>query len=168
MQSGEKKEDQGVPASPSLSHPSGAEPVPVSGKAGIANADALLALAERVEKAAGPDRELEVVIHEAVTTFPARRAGVGWPDENALVVPAFPGWVLLPAYTASLDAAMSLLPEGWGGNVNWPIGRNHGPYEANLGSPQMSPAFVTVVGKLPAVALTAAALRALAHEPRNG
>lgn len=31
--------DKGVPASPSLSRPSGAEPVPVSGKAGIANAD---------------------------------------------------------------------------------------------------------------------------------
>jgi hypothetical protein len=32
------RKDMGVAASPPLSHPSGAEPVPVSGKAGIANA----------------------------------------------------------------------------------------------------------------------------------
>lgn len=75
------------------------------------NKDELLKLAERAEQASGPDRELDALIHEAVTTFPPRRAGVGWPDENALVVPAFPGWELLPAYTASADAALSLLPK---------------------------------------------------------
>ena len=50
----------------------------------------LLALAERVEAATGPDRELDAGVHEASTSFPPRIGGVGWP-EGALVVPTFPG-----------------------------------------------------------------------------
>jgi hypothetical protein len=69
-------------------------------------------LAVRCEQATGPDRELDVAIHTTVTSFEPRRAGVGWP-KGALIVPAFPGWQVLPAYTASLGAAMTLVPEGW-------------------------------------------------------
>jgi hypothetical protein len=50
---------------------------------------ALLQLAERCEKAAGPDRKLDVAIYKAI-------------PELLLEV---------PAYTASLDAAMQLVPE---------------------------------------------------------
>lgn len=140
-------------------------------------ARAMLELAERCENASGPDWELDAAIHEAVTTFPPRRAGVGWPNENALVVPAFPGWVLLPAYTASLDAAMGLVPEGW--RVSrweeaWRIGRWHAQV-----APRPSAALLErfddgrTIGwetadteqtgaATPALALTAACLRALA------
>jgi hypothetical protein len=55
--------------------------------------------------------ELDIAIHTTVATFEPRIGGMGWP-KGALIVPAFPGWKLLPAYTASLDAAMTLVPEG--------------------------------------------------------
>jgi hypothetical protein len=56
----------------------------------------LLALAERCEQAAGPDRELDFAI----------AAGVGWPDSPNLHQHA-------RRYTESLDAAVTLVPEGW-------------------------------------------------------
>ena len=52
----------------------------------------MLALADRCEKASGPDRDLERLIWSAVGS-PAIRP--------------------IPVYTASLDAAMSLVPDGW-------------------------------------------------------
>lgn len=79
----------------------------------------LLELAERCERAEGPDRNLDAVIHKAVTTFDARRAGPGWPDENAPVVPAFPGWRPLPDYTASIDAALTLVPDEHAVDLTW-------------------------------------------------
>ena len=78
-----------------------------------------LRLSTRIEQASSGSRELDAEIHEAVTSFPARRAGPGWADENALVVPVFPGWDILPAYTTSLDAAMKLVPEGMAWSIGW-------------------------------------------------
>lgn len=117
----------------------------------------LLKLAERCEAATGPDRELDGAVHTAVTGFEPRRGGIGWPD-NALVVPGFPGWVPLPAYTASIDAAMSLVPSGMefgcgskddsGSAWAW-VGKFHGPLNIEEGEPTSA-----------ALALCAAALRA--------
>ncbi len=56
----------------------------------------LLALAERCEQAAGPDRELDFAI----------AAGVGWPDSPNLHQHA-------RRYTESLDAAVTLVLEKW-------------------------------------------------------
>lgn len=55
----------------------------------------LLALAERCEQATGPDREIELAIEDAIKgpVKPPYRRG------------------FCPAYTASLDAAMSLVPD---------------------------------------------------------
>jgi hypothetical protein len=53
----------------------------------------LIALAERCEQAAGPDRELDFAI----------AAGVGWPDSPNLHQHA-------RRYTESLDAAVTLYP----------------------------------------------------------
>jgi predicted ArsR family transcriptional regulator len=53
----------------------------------------LLELAERCEAAAGPDRALEMHIYETI----GGEGSQHWAAE----------------YTASLDAAMSLVPEGW-------------------------------------------------------
>jgi len=65
----------------------------------------LLALAERCEHTAGPDRELDSAI----------AAGLGWPD-GRYSPPILPfERVRLPRhYTASLDAALTLVPEGCG------------------------------------------------------
>lgn len=54
----------------------------------------LLALAERCEKATGPDRALDYDIAHIVTR-------------------AHMATGLAPAYTGSIDAAMTLVPEGW-------------------------------------------------------
>lgn len=67
-------------------------------------------LADRCEHATGPDRELDVAIVEA---FGWRRKGGFWSGEywerrNERL------WFLqIPKLTGSLDAAMSLVPEGW-------------------------------------------------------
>ena len=57
--------------------------------------DALTELAERCEKATGPDRELDLAIYD-------------WLRENAGHLPSLSP----PLFTASLDAAMTLVPEG--------------------------------------------------------
>lgn len=51
-------------------------------------------LVQRVEDASGPDRELDARVHQAL----------GYRDQQ---------WAEAPEYTASLDAAMSLVPKGW-------------------------------------------------------
>jgi hypothetical protein len=65
--------------------------------------DILLALADRAEKARGPDRELDGLI------FDTTPIGELWRKAVAPVV-GYPGD--LPAYTASIDAAMKLVPKG--------------------------------------------------------
>jgi hypothetical protein len=115
----------------------------------------LLALADRCEQAAGPDRELDVAIARALDWKPLYRDDYSkwWPpaaveDSRArkrsiLHHPTQP----LPAFTASLDAAVTLVPEGYG----WMVMKN-----------------VAKVGRwpkraaTPALALCAAALRARA------
>jgi hypothetical protein len=84
----------------------------------------LLALAERCEAATGPDRELDIAICVAIdwryddweegertAREMAARHGMAW-----LVSRSVEGynstWRHLPRYTASLDAAMTLVPEG--------------------------------------------------------
>ena len=74
-------------------------------------------LPARVEAATGPDRRLdaETAAHAGLRTLtPEERRGrlaVGW-DVNVLVDDQR-GIVKLPAYTASLDAALTLVPEGF-------------------------------------------------------
>lgn len=82
------------------------------------NRDELIALAERCEAATGPDRALDATIvatvrigteHEWAYKHPA------WISDSSGRVhlekngPSFSA----AAYTASLDAAMTLVPEGW-------------------------------------------------------
>lgn len=70
--------------------------------------DELLVLAERCEKAEGPDRELDIAMLPLVGL---RFVDEGHPigqvcyDRNNHGVP-------MPRFTASLDAAMTLVPEG--------------------------------------------------------
>jgi len=99
----------------------------------------LLALAERCEQAAGPDRELDARIYILITGGSADDADYAATDPDVTCNP--------PPYTASLDAAVTLVPEGCG----WMV---------------MSSAAKVGVwpshGATPALALCAAALRARA------
>ena len=114
----------------------------------------LLELAERVEAAAGPDLDLDLAIGEAVGSWPAG-----------------PGTFKLPKrYSRSLDAAMTLVPEGWlvkhlsqlDFDEGWqcqmmrPIGYS-GPSSIIMADYCRSAAF----------ALTAAALRAIASQEKG-
>ena len=88
----------------------------------------LMELADRLEKATGPDRELEWQVFRAIrypdhllNKDPANwhittRGSVTEPVRSV----AFEGFNQAPRYTASLDAAMTLVPEGWA----YKIGRN--------------------------------------------
>lgn len=105
----------------------------------------LRALADRVEQATGPDRELDVDIEHAR----------GWPDAQ---------WTSdARRYTASLDAAVTLVPTGasptFGQNVHhryWGASINRLTPDGEVESVAWGQAHQ------PALALTAAALRALA------
>lgn len=108
----------------------------------MTNPTTLLALAERCEQAAGPDRELDFAI----------AAGVGWPDSPNLHQHA-------RRYTESLDAAVTLVPEGWRWFVD-SVGFAHVYKDSIVGASDIK------AGAKPALALCAAALRAraAAHE----
>jgi hypothetical protein len=99
-----------------------------------------LELAERCEAATGPDRELDAEIAQVVGAQPVMICDTG----NVLIYQSF---------TASLDAAMTLVPEG----RRWLLQTlMTGKYRAEAdwnGSGQ---------GSTPALALCAAALRAIA------
>jgi hypothetical protein len=120
----------------------------------------LLDLAEIVERASVPDRRLDFDIWSVVTEptgFPA----LGEPE--ATRTQWFYTWKDhdgFPRYTESVDAAMTLVPEG----IKWKVGWGYsdkGPTLvgwAGVGSPRIYEA------ASPAAALTAACLRAMAKQ----
>lgn len=135
----------------------------------MADRATLLALAERCETATGPDRELDGAIYIAVL-IPAERAGridqnggfVGWWPKDGPYV----GAREVPAYTASLDAALTLVPEGWHWSADsrrFGYVRGRGPQD---GAPD--PEGWARGTATPALALCAAALRALAAQAEGG
>jgi hypothetical protein len=119
-------------------------------------------LAERCEAATGPDRELDI----AILTHPA----FGYRDvfeDGRLFDRGNDGyWSLegdekngpLPSPTASLDAAMTLVPEGW----EWAVGMVEGKRIAGCRQPGPGAPCPEIEAATPALALCAAALRARA------
>jgi hypothetical protein len=101
----------------------------------------LLALAERCEQAAGPDRELDFAI----------AAGAGWPDSPNLHQHA-------RRYTESLDAAVTLVPDGW----DFCISKGWAEEAIVSLAPAGMATEVVASATTPAPALCAAALRARA------
>lgn len=85
-------------------------------------------LAERIEALEGPCREMDAEIFKAVGA-PLPKAAFGMdielqPDPNSASGFVMPVGELqvryeCPAYTASLDAAMTLVPEGWAHGYRW-------------------------------------------------
>lgn len=114
-------------------------------------------LAERCEKATGPDRELDLAIaklpirpHPVPAKATLGQGGLAWSGAYGFKC---------AEYTASLDAAMTLVPEGW----NWQVGvGNHNWAAVYKGAPPSMR--VDPIAATPALALCAAALRARASE----
>lgn len=138
----------------------------------------ILALADRVEKAEGPSYALDCAIWDAI--YPGERVArfekltaKGQPYHKRLGPADLDGYVQpLRAFTASLDAAMTLVPENhavdltmwgamWGGKHRARVLPLHKDGERWLhhGS---DPHFC-VNASTPALALTAASLRAIAE-----
>lgn len=114
-------------------------------------------LIERIEAASGPDRDIDLAIdlgarpdqwaqvcHDDPDSVPTQ-----WCDDDEL-----------PRYTASLDAALTLVPEG----VKFEIdgGVKNARARASL-YPLWHANHVTVLAATPALALSAAALKARAY-----
>ena len=83
----------------------------------MADAEKLLALAERVERAVQPDREIDCLIRCALSGRPNWRAlnmgdGFGWGIFYETTAGHARFFSDVPMYTESVDAAMTLLPEG--------------------------------------------------------
>jgi hypothetical protein len=128
----------------------------------------LTALASQVESASGPDHELDAAIEIAVHGFPedayAKRYP-SWPNDRTEFILQWTGC----NWTSSLDAAMSLVPEGFMWRVQaWPDGVNEAILERGAGDFGAIDARHT--GKFsvtPALALCAAALSARAALASN-
>lgn len=128
----------------------------------MTNRDELLALAERCEAATGPDRNLDEAIARSVNWCPPKVNAASW-EAHRDAKPNY--WFTdsfgMPAYTASLDAAMTLVA-----NENtWSV--------TTCGHEGLPRACVTLCAEdyavdhvadavTPALALTAACLRARA------
>lgn len=121
----------------------------------------LLKLAEQAEQAEGPSRELDAETAKAAGwKFVGRESYGQWRGIN----PAIGKRRNVPRYTASLDAAMTLVPKGWRiysadfsikGRFSWTLMADRPVYEEDDSAP-----FQGGVATAPALALTAACLRA--------
>lgn len=125
---------------------------------------ALLSLAARVEALSGPDLIVDELILLATGWTLERAKGLGEratlvdPDGKRTAHRQGDGWF---NPTASLDAAMMLVPEG----LSWLIGSGDdlGPPHAWVGDQSDQPKGIGAA--TPALALCAAALRAKAGQP---
>lgn len=124
----------------------------------------LEALAARVEALTGPDREVDAEIAVASKAVPYDMEpafGAGWwrgiYDNRH--------WQA-PEYTASIDAAMTLVPEGWEAAIySAPVGSDlNANVQIETEQMRQRPDFYPLesIAKSPALALCAAALRAKA------
>jgi len=116
----------------------------------------LTKLAERVEGLTGwcrdTNAEVALVAGWTPTQFGSEQRD-GWLSPSGHIVGA------LPSFFTSLDAAMSLVPEGWEGVVH--IGSDPGAGLYQLNNPR---SHKNSRAATPALALTAAALRARAEQ----
>ena len=121
--------------------------------------DKLVALALRVEAATGADRELDAEIVRAI--YPDALVclyEIG--DEDPTVFHAEPlirNKSVLPSYTASIDAAMTLVPGGC-----WAEGSLASPGALEIHAPMTYDPLGRGWAATPALALCSASLRALA------
>ena len=137
----------------------------------MTEAETLLDLARRCEEATGPDREFDAAIWDAIFGGEMYWSTIQRGDEWCLRYypgPPCPEYHFLKRFTDSLDAAVTLVPEG----MAWRVDTLMGMIGAIVCEPDacrsMKTAPCLVLGKTPALALCAAALRARAKESSNG
>jgi hypothetical protein len=130
----------------------------------MASRDDLITLAARCEAASGEmDRALDGLIGIAVNPAASLWTPDWWsggPNEY-LRWPDLPSgesrYETVPYYTSSIDAAVTLVPDG----AHWQVGRDVGPWAAVWTKTRLPSHCLAAT---PALALCAAALRALAHQ----
>jgi hypothetical protein len=126
-----------------------------------ATKDALLSLAERVEVASGADRELDRAVMKLLNLPPDYSADWG-PRDNCKPAPF--------EYTASIDAAMTLVPEGIGDEITamWSVEAwaSNGVYPEHVRATAWVWGAPRVYAATPALALLGACLRAHAEIAR--
>jgi hypothetical protein len=120
----------------------------------MSNQSTLLALADRCEKADGPDRELDYAILIALG-YSWRRMAWGGDDKDI--------WKGSSLFTASLDAAVTLVPEGWG----WAVSTTGAGLPCAYGHPPGNGLAVAWIDDTPA-ATPALAMCAFALRARTG
>lgn len=144
----------------------------------------LLALADRVEKLTGPDREVDLLVHNTLgVEYRWSWVHGAFDGPKDLAVEVEPEWVTfaiaegagamdalwqpdviaVPRYTASLDAAMTLVPEGL-----WAEGSLSSPGQLEVHGPCTYDPLGKGWAATPALALCTAALRARAHGGGEG
>lgn len=120
-------------------------------------------LAARCEAASGPDRELDCLIYCAT----AQSHFEYWGGECVLAVQggfsARLDWKDLPHPTASIEAALTLVPEGY----NWSLDYINRRCGAVLNNTPYGKFAILADAATPALALTAAALRAHANKTQT-
>jgi hypothetical protein len=139
------------------------------------DAATLLALAERVEALTGSDRDVDADI--AVLAIPDRffEAKRDWqgkrvigelcpqpdaPPSRSTPGSGYSGFLLVPRYTGSIDAAVTLIPDG----VEWNMSTIYNVARATVGLNTDHSENSENKSCLPAPAIAAAALRFLAAE----
>jgi hypothetical protein len=118
----------------------------------------LLRLADEVAAATGPDRELDEAILIAIG---GKKKSADWWLGFAYI-----GRVI-PAYTASLDAAMMLLRPEWGYEQRRPSDLGTHGCSVEIWWVPAFPQKVHAIAATPALALCAAALKARAHSTKE-
>lgn len=141
----------------------------------------LLELAARCGAAEGPDRELDIAIALALPVYrygeqlgrfynagpryegADDQIGFVTHGESERIEPGNAPDMMVPGFTASLDAAMMLVPEGWTRTVKWSV-ENEG-YALVYDPAAPDDTSIYAIGKTEALALCAAALRAWSVQP---
>lgn len=125
------------------------------------------ALIEALERAEGPDRELDAEIAEALEPDQSLAAKVRrasrWPvrDDCLKALPKKPP-ADTPHYTRSLDAAMTLVPAQLG--IMWDVAKYPGGEAAAYVGQKDAPVRSFVIAATPAIAFCIAALKAREKE----
>ncbi|BEV44813.1 hypothetical protein [Afipia carboxidovorans] len=125
-------------------------------------------LISRVEKASDGDRELDEAIALTLNIYVRERRGkdrqywfykVGGNDYERRSTHRYAGSDGLPFYTASLDAVLTLLPEGWWWSAGVCRRENHASVGSEIGTVEGELIFETFGATAP-LALLSAILRA--------
>lgn len=126
----------------------------------------LLELAARVEAATGPDRELDLLIAKALGFRALHLAFIPGGSDLAWDPRGSGCGFVVEHYTASLDAALSLVPEGLriAAIAEQFFEDLDHPWLVKLGFRDRAGGLPTAGGRTPALALTAACLRARAAQ----